>query len=142
MALNVPSIGVVAPKWVQRAGAASGAYKDGVQGAGPAWQAGVDGAEPDWAAGVNAAAGAHAYSRGTNGKQSTYVDRAVNVGVSRYPSGIQSGQNKYTQNMGRVLAIEAGLNPPPRGAVGTNTARSDYVSTQLHQAKLSGQTKA
>jgi hypothetical protein len=142
MALNVKPISVVAPKWVQRASAASGAYKDGVQGAGSAWQSAVDNAEQSWSTGVNTAAANHEFTRGVNGKASQYVDRAVNVGAGRYPGGIAAGQNKYTQNMGKVLAIEASLNPPPRGAVGSNSARADYVSNALHQAKVSGQTKA
>lgn len=139
MAISVPPIAQVTQKWVQRAGQASGDYKNGVQAAGSAWQSGVDGAEDNWAAGVNAANASNAYSRGVQGKAAVYVDKAVNMGSSRYASGVTAASGAYNSGMGKVLGVIANITLPPRMPVGSNQARSTAVSDQLHQAKLSGQ---
>lgn len=139
MAIKVPPIGQVTTLWQSRSVAAVNEYKNGVQQAGADWQTGVDGAEDNWVAGVNSAAGAHSYRSGVAGKSTAYVDRAVNLGASRFGPGVQAATSAYTQNMGKVLQVIAGVNLPPRMATGSNEGRSSAVSNALHQAKMSGQ---
>ena len=139
MAIKVPPIGTVVSLWQSRSVAATTEYKNGVQAAGSAWQAGVDNAEDEWQAGVNQAAGANAYSRGTAGKSATYVDKATNIGSSRYGAGVQAAANAYQTSMGKVLGVISNITLPPRTVVGSNQARASAVSDALHQAKLAGQ---
>lgn len=141
MALTVKSLAVTTQKWQQNSGQAVTAYKDAVNQSGQKWQTGVDGAEGNWSAGVAAAAGNHAFTHGVNGKASVYVQRSIELGAVRYQPGITAGVPKYSQNMGKVLGIEAGLSLPPRGPVGSNMGRSQFVADALHQAKLQGQTR-
>lgn len=139
MAIKVPPIGTVTTLWQTRSQAAVAEYKAGVQTAGQEWQAGVDNAADNWATGVAQAAGNGSYSKGVSNKASMYVDKAVNVGSTRYSSGVAAGGNAYNQGMGKVLAVIAGVTLPPRNVAGSNGARSDAVSAALHQAKISGQ---
>lgn len=139
MAIKVPPIGQVTTLWQHRASAAINEYKSGVQGAGQAWQSAVDESEDDWQNGVNMAAGNRAYSRGVGGKAALYVDKAVNLGATRYSSGIGAATGAYTTGMGKVLGIISGVNLPARVAVGGNNARSAAVADRLHQAKIQGE---
>lgn len=139
MAIKVPSIGQVVQLWQTRSVSATQQYRDGVSQAGSAWQAGVDSGEDNWRNGVATAAAAGAYNRGTSGKAAKYVDKAVNVGATRFGPGVQAATNAYTSGMGKVLAIEAGITLPARMATGSNQGRSSAVADALHQAKLAGQ---
>lgn len=139
MSIPVPPIGQVTALWQQRSQAATTEYKNGVSGAGSAWQQGVDNASDNWQMGVAQAAGNGAYGKGVTGKASIYVDKAVNVGAGRYSSGVAAGGNAYNSGMGKVLAVIAQVNLPPRNVAGSNGARSDAVAAALHQAKIQGQ---
>jgi len=139
MAIKVPPIGQVTTLWQSRSAAATNEYKNGVQSAGADWQAGVDNAEGNWVSGVNQAAGNGAYKNGVTGKSSKYVDKAVNLGASRYTAGVQAATTAYQTGMGKVLQVISGINLPARGPVGSNQARASVVSDQLHQAKQQGQ---
>lgn len=139
MAIKVPPIGTVTSLWQSRSVGATNEYKSGIQGAGQTWQSAVDEAQDNWSAGVSIAAGANAYQRGVSGKASTYVDKAMNIGASRFGPGVQAATNAYQQGMGKVLAVIGAVNLPARNATGSNGARSTAVSDALHQAKLAGQ---
>jgi hypothetical protein len=139
MAIKVPPIGQVTSLWQTRSAGATQQYRDGVSNAGGSWQTAVDNAEDNWSQGVSAAAGAHAYRNGTQGKGGHYVDRAVNVGAGRFGPGVQAATQAYTSGMGKVLGVIAGVNLPPRNVTGSNQGRSSAVDDALHQAKLAGQ---
>lgn len=138
MAIPVPPIGEVTTLWQNRSVAAVQQYKDRIAQAGSRWQAGADQAEDEWQSGVNMAASVGAYGRGVAGKAALYVDRAVNLGSQRYPTGVQAATTTYNTRMGKVLGIIANVTLPPRGPVGSNLSRVSAVTDALHQAKLSG----
>lgn len=136
--IKVPPIGQVTSLWQTRSVAATTEYRNGVQGAGQDWQTAVDNAEDEWQQGVANAAGAHAYRNNVAGKAGIYVDKAVNVGATRFGPGVQAATGKYTSGMGKVLGEIANITLPARMATGSNGGRSQAVSDALHQAKLAG----
>lgn len=138
MAIKVPPIGTVTSLWQTRSVAAVNEYRTGVQGAGQTWQSAVDDAQDEWSNGVNQAAANNAFSRGVQGKASVYVDKAVNIGATRFGPGVQGATNAYSAGMGKVLGEIAQIDLPPRNVAGSNSARSTAVSDRLHQAKLAG----
>jgi len=131
--------GTLAQKFVTRAGAAAGDYKDGVTNAGAAWASGAGGAESNWEAGVQAATGNKMYAKGIARVGPTkYVNNAVNLGSQRYGPGVANAKDAWAKGVQKYLDVLKGLNLPPKGARRSpqNQARAAAVATALAAAKV------
>ena len=71
MAIRIKDIGSLAKRFVQRAGAAQGDYKDGVMAAGPEWEANTKAGEDNYKIGV---AQASAEGSATQARRKAHCD--------------------------------------------------------------------
>lgn len=126
-------VGAIATKFATRAAAASGDYKTGVSNAGGAWEQATSAAEPNYDAGVQQAIAQKKFGRGVQGKGGKYQTNAVNLGASRYTTGVQNAQSAYQAGMAPVLQVLSAIQLPPKGVRGSqqNQARSNAVATAL-----------
>ncbi len=139
MAIKVKDVGTLAKKFVQRAAAAAGDYKDGVMGAGGDWETNTKAAEDNYAAGVQAAIGDKRFGRGvTRAGGAKFSSRAASLGAQRYPSGIQAAEGAWGQGAQPFLQAIAGMVLPPRRPKGDpgNQARANAVATMLRALKV------
>lgn len=130
-------VGSIAAKYVTRAGAAGGDYKDGVSGAGPTWEQNTQGAEANWEQGTQAAISDKRFAKNVSGKGSKYQTNAVNLGSQRYGPGVANAKDAYAKGMAPVLATLSGLQLPPKGPRRSpqNQARSNAVGLALGAMK-------
>jgi hypothetical protein len=126
--------GTLATKFVQRASAAAGDYKDGVAAAGAAWQQGAGAAEGTYEQGVTQAISNKQYAKGIAAAGSAkYTNNAVNLGSQRYAPGVANAKDAWAKGVQPALDTLKGLNLPPRGPRGSaqNQQRSAAVATAL-----------
>lgn len=130
-------VGSIAAKYVTRAGAAGGDYKDGVSGAGPTWEQNTAGAEANWEQGTQAAISDKRFAKNVSGKGSKYQTNAVNLGSQRYGPGVANAKDAYAKGMAPVLATLSSLQLPPKGPRRSpqNQARSNAVGLALGAMK-------
>ena len=131
--------GTLAQKFVTRAGAAAGDYKDGVTNAGPAWQTGASNGEGNYETGVQAAIANKMYAKGVQsaGPQK-YVNNAVNLGSQRYGPGVANAKDAWAKGVQPYLDVLKSLNLPAKGARRSpqNQQRAAAVATALAAAKV------
>lgn len=126
-------IGSIATKFVQRAQAAAGDYKTGVQSAGPTWEQATGAAESAYEGGVQAAISAKRFTKGVSGKGSKYQTNAVNLGSQRYGPGVANAQSAYQTGMQPVIAALSSITLPAKSFRGSpaNMQRSQVVAQTL-----------
>jgi hypothetical protein len=140
-AISVKDTASVAAKFVQRAGAATQDYTNGVQGAGGKWSAAALASEPNYVAGVTQAAQQGRYGKGIQKRgPAKYQDNASKLGSQRYGPGVQNAQAAYTAGVDPYLNVIKGLDLPARGPKGSpqNQARANAVAVALRKAKVGG----
>jgi hypothetical protein len=126
-------VGSIAQKFVTRAQAAQGDYKDGVQGAGQKWEQGAQAGESNYEQGVTAAIADKRFGRGVTGQGAKFQANAVNLGSQRYAPGVANAKDSYAKGMQQVISTLQGLNLPPAGPRGSqqNYQRAQAVGTAL-----------
>jgi len=133
-AIQMRDLGTLATKFVQRAGAASGDYKTGVEGAGAAWEQGATNGEANYEQGVQAAISRKAFGKGIRGAgQGKYVKNASGLGPGRYTTGVANAKDAWAQGFAPVAQVIQGLTLPPKGPKRSpqNMARANMVATAL-----------
>lgn len=138
-AIRVKDTGALAKKFVQRAGAASGDYKDGVAAAGGDWEQNTKASEDNYAAGVQAAIGDKRFGKGVAAAGAgKYTQRATTLGAQRYPTGVQAAEGAWSQGAQPYLQAIASLNLPPRRPKGdpANQQRANAVAAALRALKV------
>lgn len=142
MAIKVKSVTKAADKFVARAAAATGDYKDGVNSTTDQAEAAIA-AKAAYEQGVQDAISRGAREAGLRkaGTQK-WKTRAVQVGAGRFATGVQAARAEYEDNTKPYLETIAGLTLTPRGPKGSpeNYQRSQAVGQALHEKKLSVQT--
>lgn len=139
--MKVKDLGQSATKWVRRAGAAAGDYRDGVQNPKTDWQGATQAAEEAYETGVTAAISRKAFGKGVS-KAGTgkWQDGAMNKGASRYGPGVSMAKDDWFNGFGPYAAVLAGLTLDPRGARGSpqNYARVQQIGDALHKKRIGG----
>lgn len=138
MAIKVKDAAGVARKWVQRAGAATTDYKEGVAAAAGDWETNTAAAEENFAAGVNQAIADKRFGRGVRAAGGAkFAQRASTIGATRFGPGVQASEGAMAQGMGPVLQTIASVNLPPRRPKGdpANYARAQAVGEALRKMK-------
>jgi len=128
-------------KWASRAGAAGSDYAAGVAGTSKDWGALTAAAEGNYAQGVNDAIGRKAFGKGVlKAGTAKWKANASNLGASRYPQGVQAGQQAYADGFGPYANKLGSLIYPPRGPKGSpqNINRVAAVATALNSLKIKG----
>lgn len=139
MAINIKPIATITQKYVSRASGAGQAYVDGINNPKQDWAQSTAGSAQAWAAGVQSAITDGRFVNGVNAAgDAKWSSQSINVGASRYPGGITSGQQRYQQGIQPFLQALANLNLPPRGPKGdpSNINRVTAVNTALRNLKL------
>ncbi|HKV99976.1 MAG TPA: hypothetical protein VJN96_09130 [Vicinamibacterales bacterium] len=135
--MNIKDTGTLAKKFVTRATAAQGDYKDGVTGSGAKFEAAAKGANDAYEQGVTAAISRKAYSRGLDGSGSKYEKNATTLGPARFAQGVQNAGDAWQQGVQPSLDRLKSLTLPPRGPKRSpqNMARAAAVATALGALK-------
>lgn len=139
MAIRIKDAGSLAKKFVQRAAAAGGDYKEGVTNAGGDWETQTRAAGENYAQGVQAAIAGKRFEKGVgNAGAAKYTTRAGTVGAQRYPQGVQLAEGAWAQGTQPYLQALASMNLPPRRPKGDpgNYARANAVAQQLRDMKV------
>jgi hypothetical protein len=141
MAVKVKDVTASATKFVTRAQAAGGDYKNGVATAGQRWHDQTKASNDAWKAGVSDAAGRNAFSNGVDkAGPNKYQDNASGKGALRYPQGVAQAGPTWQANTAPYLAVISALNLPIRQAKGNpgNYQRVQAIGDALRAARLRG----
>lgn len=140
MALKVKSVEAAAKKFVSRAGAAVGDYKDGVNSTSDQNSKAIASQEI-YEAGI-----ADSIARGARvaGLEKAGNDKwkkaTLLKGGARFAAGVSAGSDAYTQGVKPYLETIAGLTLSPRGPKGSpeNLERVRQTNEALRQKKITG----
>lgn len=138
-AIRIKDTGSLAKKFVQRASAAAGDYKDGVTAAGGDWETNTKASEDNYSAGVQAAIGDKRFGKGVAAAGAgKYVARASTLGAQRYPSGVGAAEGDWSKGAAPYLDALKGMDLPPRRPKGDpgNQARANAVAAKLRSMKV------
>ena len=139
MAIRVKDTNTLAKKFVQRAGAASGDYKAGVEATGQDWEQGARNGAQNFKDAVIEAANAGRFEKGiAKAGAAKFVARASTLGAQRYPTGVSASEGEWAKNSQPFLEIIRSTDLPPRRPKGDpgNMARSQAIAQRLRAAKL------
>jgi hypothetical protein len=138
-ALRVKDVGRSAEKWSRNASAAGADYASGAAAAGPQWAANTVAAAQTFGQAVAAAGIVERFRRGVQrAGAEKYARKIVDVGASRYGSGVQAAQGDWQAGFEPYAATLASLTLPqrrPRGDPG-NLARVQAVMSALNTKRL------
>lgn len=138
-AIRIKDTGSLAKKFVQRASAAAGDYKDGVMGAGADWEANARAGADNFANGVQQAIADKRFEKGiAEAGAAKFTARASTLGAQRYPTGVGAAEGDWSKGTQPYLQTLASLTLPPRRPKGDpgNFARSNAVAVALRAQKV------
>jgi hypothetical protein len=139
MAIRIKDTATLARKFVTRAGAASGDYKDGVSQAGQDWETNTRAAGDNYAQGVQQAIADGRFQRGVTEAGSTkFVQRASTLGAQRFAPGVAAAEADWSKGAQPYLQALAGMTLPPRRPKGDpgNMERANAVASRLRALKV------
>lgn len=138
MAIKVKDTAAVAKKFVTRASAAAGDYKDGVANAGGDWEGATLAAEDNYGTATTQAIADKRFGKGVRGSGQKFQKNAVALGAQRYPTGVANASDAYAQGVGPYLDLLKGLTLPPPGVRGSqaNQQRANVVAQELNKKRL------
>ena len=139
MAIRIKDTGSLAKKFVQRAGAAQGEYKSGVEQSGPDWESNTKAGADNYATGVQQAIGDKRFEKGVAAAGAAkYVTRASSLGAQRYPTGVGAAEGDWARGTQPYLDTLKGMELPPRRPKGDpgNQARANAVAQRLRAVKI------
>lgn len=134
----VKSLEVVGTKWSNRAVAASGDFKAGVETTTRDWAAAAAASQSNYEAGVQEAISRKAFARGINARGTAgWRAAAAEKGPGRFAQGVQLAQPEYRAKVGPYLDVIAATDLPPRGPRGSagNYQRVSTLGAALRAAK-------
>jgi len=136
-AIRIKDTASLAKKFVQRAGAASADYKDGVAASGADWEAGARAGADNYKQAVIEAANQGRFEKGVAaaGAQK-FVTRATTLGSQRFATGVQAAEGEWAKGSAPYLDALKGIELPPRRPRGQNAGRADAVAQRLHQMRV------
>jgi len=139
MAITVKPANVASQNWVEGAGAASGRYAAGVQGAGSRWQSNTVAAAGTFKQGVSAGNIEQRYAAGAaRAGSAKYERKATTLGASRFSGGVSDAKGDYEAGVSPYLSLIGSLTLParkPRGDPG-NLERVRVISSALAARRM------
>lgn len=135
---NVKPIGHGGAKWKDRAGSASGVYRDGIQQTSKNWASAAQAGNAAWKQGVSNAVSGDRFARGVSAAgNDTWKSNALAKGPDRYTQGVGVAEPKYVKNAAPYYDAISRVNLPERGARGSqqNYGRVAPIGQALHQLK-------
>lgn len=140
MAIRVKPTNELAKKFVQRASAAAGDYKTGVEQTGQDWETGARNGADNFKQAVVEAANAGRFEKGiARAGAAKFVARATSLGAQRYPSGVAAAEGDWSKGSAEYLDAIRGMDLPPRRPKGdpANAARANAIAQRLRALKVS-----
>jgi len=137
--MRIRDASTIGKKFVQRASAAGGDYKSGVEASGSDWQGNTAAAADNYAAGVQQAIGDGRFAAGVaKAGSAKFVQRASTLGAQRYPTGVAASEAEFVKGIGPVLSTLQSLSLPPRRPKGDpgNMERANAVARALRAQKV------
>jgi len=134
----VKPIGAGGAKWKDRAGSASGVYKDGVSQTTKNWASAASAANGAWKQGVTQAASQDRFAKGVNeAGNDAWKSNTLSKGPDRYSQGVGIAEPKYVKNAAPYYSAIGSINLPERGPRGSsqNYGRVAPIGQALHQLK-------
>ena len=141
MAIPIASTASIADKFASVTPGRAQYYADGVANPRKNWEAETVAAEDRYKDGVIKAANAGRFGKGVKkAGQEKYMRNTLNLGVRRWPEGVQEAKQAYEEGIAVFRDVIANLTLPPRFATGDerNLARVAMVSKALHAKKIAG----
>lgn len=136
-AIRIKDTGALAKKFVTRAGAASGDYKDGVKASGQDWEAGARAGADNYKQAVIEAANAGRFEKGIAAAGAAkFVQRAETLGSQRYGTGVAASEGDWAKGTQPYLDALKGMELPAKRPRGQNAARANAVAERLHQMRV------
>lgn len=132
--MRIKDTASLANKFVTRAGAASGDYKDGVAASGGDWLANTVASEANYEQGVNAAIARKGFGKGVQqAGQQKFITNATTLGASRYGPGVANAKDAWGRGVQPYLDELKSMELPPKGPRGSaqNQARANAVAVRL-----------
>lgn len=113
----IRSVDQIAQKWAEVTPGRAGQYSFGVQNPKADWKVNTVAAKPAWEAGVQQAISQGSFVKGVNkAGNAAWQKGAVEKGVTRWPQGVQLGQEAYQVGFAPYQSAISALKLPPRGA--------------------------
>ena len=140
--MKVKSIASAAQKFVTRASAATGDYKEGVNNTNDQSEKAIA-AEEAYVAGITESIARGARVAGLQkAGNAKWKERTLVLGAGRFATGIKAGEAEYKKNTEPYFAKLNSLTLSPRGPKGSpeNYQRASEVGQALHQHKIESQT--
>lgn len=139
MAIDIPSISVIAEAWVRGAAQGAANYRRGVENSSVDWEGPTSAAQEVWQIAVTEAAGTDRFRNGVQlAGNSKWRTKSVELGANRFPSGVAAATGDFSRGFDPFRNVIAGLDLPPRGPRGSaqNLERVRRVTDALHQERL------
>ena len=139
MPIRVKDTNTLAKKFVQRASAAAGDYKAGVEATGQDWETGARAGAENYKQAVVEAANGGRFEKGiAKAGAAKFVQRASTLGAQRFPTGVGAAEGDWSRGSQPYLEIIRSTDLPPRRPKGDpgNMARSQALAQRLRAAKL------
>lgn len=132
-------------KWKNRASAAAGDYKFGIENPLEDWATNASAAESAWEGGVQDAISRKAFSKGVKAAGTAkWQERALKKGVRRYPEGVAIAEDDYAKGFEPYYNALSRVTLPPRGPRGDprNLERVRVIVETLRKVKTGSSTTA
>ncbi len=137
--INVKSVAQVADKWAQVTPGRSQYYQSGASVAGGQWEEKTLAAKAAFKAAVSAGNIDSLFAGGVKkAGGAKYQRKVVDVGVSRFSSGVTAAKQDFADGMAPMLETIASVNLPMRAPRGSeaNLERVRAVATALNRKRL------
>lgn len=137
--LVVPTVDKVAAKWVTEAPRRVEYYREATPAAAPRWLSNAVAAEAVYKAAVTAAGIEKRFVGGIKkAGAETFVRKVTEVGVDRYPRGIEAAKSDYQEGIAPFLDELAKVDVPERKPRGdpANYKRVEAIGTALNKKRL------
>jgi hypothetical protein len=138
-AIKIKDTGTLAQKFITRASAASGEYRDGVAAAGADWQTNTANAEANFEQGVQQSIADKRFGKGVVAAGAAkYTARATTLGATRYAPGVNASKDDWAKGVQPYLDTLKNLTLPPKGPRRSpqNMARVNVVDMALAAQKV------
>lgn len=143
--MDVMPLDKISSKWRGRAQVSRDAYEDGVRNPRRSWAREAYHAFDRYKEGIRASVSADLFRKGVHrAGDAKWQERAVNLGVPRWPQGIDASGPAYTEGFAPYHAALSQLRLPPRYARGDprNLERVKAIAEALHKLKTGAASPA
>lgn len=137
--MDIKPVERIASKWSEVTPQRAGEYQSGIQNPRRSWAQATSDATENYNAGIQESISRNAFQKGVDqAGDAAWKQGALEKGVSRWPTGVRLGKNKYQTGFAPYHSVISGLTLSPRGTKGDprNYDRVREVGEALHAEKV------